>query len=90
MIVTDDHPIVAFEEIDLVTMGTEENEEPFYRIYLGVGHDNHAMTQLIGLESNPVDIAIEKSSIQVGSRCFDGPGTGKWTFNGNDDERRIR
>lgn len=77
MIVTDDHPIVAFEEIDLVTMGTEEIEEPFYRIYLGVGQDNQAMTQLLGLESNPVDIAIEKSSIQVGSRRFDGPGTGK-------------
>ncbi|KAI8334605.1 hypothetical protein BC941DRAFT_472538 [Chlamydoabsidia padenii] len=74
MIVGDDHPIVAFEEIDLTAV--TEDESPFYRIYLGVGQDNHAMTQLLGLESNYVDIEIDKSSIQIGSRRFDDPGTG--------------
>ncbi|CAO3591357.1 unnamed protein product [Absidia cylindrospora] len=88
MIVPDDHPMVTFEEIDMTvsvtsaaatatTVRDEDDKSPsFFRIYLGVGKENQAITQLLNLEENHVDIELEKSRIQVGSRHFDGPGTG--------------
>ncbi|ORZ23581.1 hypothetical protein BCR42DRAFT_405061 [Absidia repens] len=90
MIVPDDHPMVTFEEIDMTVSVTsaaaaaartairdEDDRSPsFFRIYLSVGKENQAITQLLSLEENHVDIELEKSRIQVGSRQFDGPGTG--------------
>ncbi|KAI8092831.1 uncharacterized protein BX664DRAFT_328258 [Halteromyces radiatus] len=78
MIVTDDHPLVTFEEIEMESTETMNNRiSPFFfRIYLDIGNDNQAVSQLLGLNGNNVDIEINHSAIQVGSRYFDRPGSG--------------
>ncbi|CAO3644815.1 unnamed protein product [Cunninghamella blakesleeana] len=69
IIVSDDHPLVNYEEIDL------EDTEPYFRLYLGVGDDNRALNQLLKNE-NSVDIKLERTSITVGSKKFTSPGSG--------------
>lgn len=69
IIVSDDHPLVNYEEIDL------EDIEPYFRIYLGVDNDNRALNQLLRNE-NSVDIKLERTSITVGNKKFTSPGSG--------------
>ncbi|CAO3624683.1 unnamed protein product [Cunninghamella echinulata] len=70
IIVSDDHPLVSYEEIDL-----DDNTEPYFRIYLGVGDDNHALNQLLKNESS-VDVKLEPTTISVGNKKFSSPGSG--------------
>ncbi|KAI8071088.1 hypothetical protein BC940DRAFT_295251 [Gongronella butleri] len=77
MVVTDDHPLVTFEEVDLSSSGTsgmDAHEPCSWRVYFGIGTDNNAMAQI--LATAPIRIQAGKHSLTVGTNQYYDPGTG--------------
>ncbi|ORX54950.1 alpha/beta-hydrolase [Hesseltinella vesiculosa] len=77
LIVTDDHPLITYEQVDLNAENwkpDDDEDDPAWHVFLGIGKDNQAMMQTVS--ASAVNIQLGRHSVAIASNHFEDPGTG--------------